>query len=65
MNHIVTFESKGLGFTELHTPVCTCGWKGRGLENYNDWKWTILNEQKQEHLDKVSNDNRRSDQTIN
>jgi hypothetical protein len=54
-HHIITIEREGSGMRECFTPVCTCGWRGRGLEAYNNWLWTILEDQKKEHLERVKN----------
>jgi hypothetical protein len=58
MEHKITYEIKGEGFNEHHTPICSCGWRGIGYANYNSWKSTNIKAQEDKHLKEVKNEKR-------
>ena len=49
MIHKMKREHTGSGFTECITPTCSCGWRGIGYEAHNDWQYTLVKEQEDEH----------------
>ena len=49
MKHELKKEYTGSGITECITPTCSCGWRGIGYEAHNDWQYTLVKEQEDEH----------------
>lgn len=52
--HIIDRLLEGKGLDEVMTPVCSCGWKGRGYAAYNNWQHTNVQEQIDEHLESLA-----------
>lgn len=41
------------GMSDWIQPNCTCGWKGRKIEAYNNWQWSLVHQAKIDHLEGV------------
>lgn len=54
MEHITSQIADGVGNTGTLTPVCSCGWRGRGIEGYNDDQCFQVHRQEQRHLRETS-----------
>ena len=39
------------GYLDWIQPNCTCGWVGRKVHAYNNWQWTLVHQQKVDHLE--------------
>jgi hypothetical protein len=48
--HIIKRETKGCGLGAEHTPVCSCGWRGRPESESNDYMSTNLRDQERAHM---------------
>lgn len=53
MKHDQGVDREGRGEGGSKTPVCSCGWKGMPVGNYNDYQQSLLNDQFHEHQLKV------------
>jgi len=47
--HNIQRTSKGEGLDRAITPLCSCGWHGRTEHAHNDYMWSNLEEQEDEH----------------
>lgn len=54
MDHVIVQVAVGVGNMGTLTPVCSCGWRGRGIEGYNDDQIFQVNRQEQKHLREMS-----------
>lgn len=51
--HKIERQYEGRGITMKITPVCSCGWRGRGYEAHNDYQYSNVMEQEKRHIDAV------------
>lgn len=47
--HIIGRDTEGTGLSAVHTPRCSCGWKGRPVSESCDFMSTELANQENQH----------------
>lgn len=47
---LVERDPSGDGNLTKRTPICSCGWKGFGIQDYNDDQFTRMRKQEREHM---------------
>jgi hypothetical protein len=49
-NHKLQRRYEGEGIMQKITPACSCGWVGIGYEAHNDYQYTLVKEQEDDHI---------------
>lgn len=47
--HSITRDTEGVGLSAVHTPTCSCGWRGRPVPESSDFMSTELANQENQH----------------
>lgn len=50
MDHKATIINDGNGMMAGKTPVCSCGWVGIRYEAHNDYQYTLVRNQIEQHI---------------
>lgn len=48
--HTISYKREGKAEMQSTLPICSCGWHGRKEYAYNDYCWTNVKEQADDHI---------------